>query len=49
MEKGLNSCQVDVLLDQFNECEGIRSLDDIFIFRESEKRLNMDSMGVPFS
>jgi hypothetical protein len=40
---------VDVLLDQFNECEGTRSLDDLFNFRESEKSLTMDSMGVPFS
>jgi hypothetical protein len=39
----------DVLLDQFNECEGTRSLDDIFNFRESEKRLTMDFVGVPFS
>jgi hypothetical protein len=29
--------------------KGTRSLGDIFIFRESEKRLNMDSEGVPFS
>ena len=40
---------VDVLLDQFNECEGTRSVDDLFNFSESEKRLTMDSMGVPFS
>jgi hypothetical protein len=40
---------VDVLLDQFNECEGTRSLDDIFNFREFEKSLTMYSMGVPFS
>jgi hypothetical protein len=39
---------VDVLLDQFNECEGTRSLDDIFNFRESEKSLTMDSMGMFF-
>jgi hypothetical protein len=39
---------VDVLLDQFNEWEGTRSLDDLFIFRESKKSLTMDSMGVPF-
>ena len=39
---------VDVLLDQFNECEGTRSLDDIFNFREFEKRLTMDSGGVLF-
>jgi hypothetical protein len=49
MEKGLNSCQVDVLLDQFNECEGTKSLDDIFNFRESKKSLTMDSGEVPFS
>jgi hypothetical protein len=29
--------------------KGTRSLDDIFIFRESEKRLTMDSGGVPLS
>jgi hypothetical protein len=40
---------VHVLLDQFNECEETRSLDDILNFRESEKRLTMDSVGVPFS
>jgi hypothetical protein len=40
---------VDVLLDQFNECEGTRSLDDLFNFREFEKSLTMDSGGVPFS
>jgi hypothetical protein len=39
----------NVLLDQFNECEGIRSLNDLFNFRESEKSLTMDSVGVPFS
>jgi hypothetical protein len=39
---------VDVLLDQFNECEGTRSLDDLFNFRESEKRLTMDSGGFLF-
>jgi hypothetical protein len=39
---------IDVLLDQFNECEVTRSLDDFFNFRESEKSLTMDSMGVPF-
>jgi hypothetical protein len=39
----------DVLLDQFNKCEGSRSLDNIFNFREFEKRLTMDSVGVPFS
>jgi hypothetical protein len=40
---------MDVLLDQFNECEETSSLDDLFNFREFEKRLTMDSMGVPFS
>ena len=39
----------NVLLDHFNECERIRSLDDLFNFRESEKSLTMDSVGVPFS
>jgi hypothetical protein len=39
----------NVLLDHFNECERIRSLSDLFIFRESEKSLTMDSVGVPFS
>jgi hypothetical protein len=49
-EKSLTMDSVrDVLLDQFNECEGTRSLDNIFNFRESEKSLNMDSVGVPFS
>jgi hypothetical protein len=37
-----------VLLDQFNKCEGTKSLDDLFNFRESEKRLTMGSMGVHF-
>jgi hypothetical protein len=36
---------VDVLLDQFNECEGTRSLNDLFNFKESKKRLTMDSIG----
>jgi hypothetical protein len=40
---------MNVLLDQFNECERIRSLDDLFNFRESEKSLTMDFVGVPFS
>jgi hypothetical protein len=39
----------NVLLDQFNECERIRSLNDLFNFRESEKGLTMDSVGVPSS
>jgi hypothetical protein len=39
----------NVLLDQFNECERIRSLSDLSNFREFEKSLTMDSMGVPFS
>jgi hypothetical protein len=48
-EKSLTMDSVrDVLLDQFNECEGTRSLDNIFNFRESEKSLTMDSLGVPF-
>ena len=38
----------NVLLDHFNECERIRSLDNLFDFRESEKSLTMDSMGVHF-
>ena len=40
---------VDVFLYQFNECERTRSLDDVFNFKESEKSLTMDSVGVPFS
>jgi hypothetical protein len=48
--KGVKLVPLDVLLDQFNECEGTRSLDDTFNFRESEKILTMDSGGgVPFS
>ena len=35
----------DVLLDQFNECEGTRSLSDLFNFRESEKRLTILHAG----
>jgi hypothetical protein len=38
----------NILMDQFNECERIRSLDDVFNFRESEKSLTMDSVGVSF-
>jgi hypothetical protein len=38
----------DVLLDHFNEFEGTRSLGNIFNFREFEKILIMDSVGVPF-
>jgi hypothetical protein len=38
----------DVLLDQFNEREGTRSLVYLFNFRESEKSLTLDSVGVPF-
>jgi hypothetical protein len=38
-----------VLLDQFNECEETRSLDNLFNFREPKKILTMDSVGVPFS
>jgi hypothetical protein len=40
---------MDVLLEQFNECEETRSLDYLFNFRESKKSLTMDSVGVPFS
>jgi hypothetical protein len=40
---------MDVLLDGFNECEETSSLNNIFNFRESEKSLTMDFMGVPFS
>jgi hypothetical protein len=36
---------VDVFLNQFNECERTRSLNDIFNFKESEKRLTMNSLG----
>jgi hypothetical protein len=32
-----NFMPVDVILDQFNECEVTRSLDDLFNFRECEK------------
>jgi hypothetical protein len=39
----------DVILDQFNKFEGTRTLGNIFNFREFEKSLTMDSMGVPFS
>jgi hypothetical protein len=35
----------NILLDQFNECEGTISLDNLFIFREFEKSLTMDSVG----
>jgi hypothetical protein len=37
-----------ILLDQFNECEETMSLNNLLNFRESEKRLTMDSMGVHF-
>jgi hypothetical protein len=40
---------MDVLLDRFNECEETNSLDDLFNFREFEKILTMDFVGVPFS
>jgi hypothetical protein len=40
---------MDVLMDRFNECEETSSLDDLFTFKEFEKILTMDSMGVPFS
>jgi hypothetical protein len=36
-------------LGHYNECEETRSLDILFNFRESEKSLTMDSVGVPFS
>jgi hypothetical protein len=36
---------VDVFLEQFNECERTRSLKNLFNFKESEKSLNMDSVG----
>jgi hypothetical protein len=39
----------NILLYQFNECERISLLGDLFNFRESEKRLTMDSVGVSFS
>jgi hypothetical protein len=49
-EKSLTMESVeDVLLVEFNECEVIRSLGYIFNFREFEKSLTMDSLGVPFS
>ena len=35
----------NILLDQFNKCERIRSLGDLFNFRESKKSLTMDSGG----
>ena len=49
MEKRGKLMPVDVLLDQFKECEGTRSLDNLLNYRESEKRLTMDFVGVPFS
>ena len=39
----------NILLEEFNNCEGIRSLGDLFNFRESKKSLTMDSVVVPFS
>ena len=36
---------VDVFLNQFNECERTRSLDDLFNFKEYEKSLTMDFAG----
>jgi hypothetical protein len=38
----------NILLNQFNECERIRSLNDLFNFRESKKSLTMDSVVVSF-
>jgi hypothetical protein len=38
-EKGLKETHLrNVLLDQFNECEETRSLNNIFIFKESKKK-----------
>jgi hypothetical protein len=39
---------VEFLLDEFNEYDRTRSLKDLFNFRESERSLTMDSVGVPF-
>ena len=36
---------MNVLLDQFNECERIRSLNDLFNFREFEKSFNYGLCG----
>jgi hypothetical protein len=36
---------IDVFLDQFNEYERTMSLDDLFNFKESKKRLTMDFVG----
>jgi hypothetical protein len=36
---------IDVLLFLFNECEGRISLGDLFNFKDSKKRLTMDSVG----
>jgi hypothetical protein len=38
----------NVLLYHFNECEGIRSLDDLLDFRESEKEINYGLRGGSF-
>jgi hypothetical protein len=46
VEKRGKLMPVDVLLYQFNKCEGTRSLDDLFNFKESEKSLTMNSVGV---
>ena len=49
-ENSLNMDSImDVLLDQFNECEETRSLGNLFNFRESEKSLTMDSGEGSFS
>jgi hypothetical protein len=49
LEKGLNLCQIDIPSGPINECERNKvTRHDIFIFRESEKSLTMDSEGVPF-
>jgi hypothetical protein len=49
LEKGLKSCQIDVLFGPINECERNKVTQNFFIFRESERILNMDFEGVPFS
>ena len=41
IEKEINYRSTDVLFKYFNECEENKVLDNIFIFRESEKNLKM--------
>jgi hypothetical protein len=36
-----------LFFDQFRECEEKMSLNHLFNFRESEKSLNMEFVGVP--